>query len=85
MYVHKEFFHPIDLTLKLEGFLCCNLYDGISKVENGLKLESGVFERQIEGKLQHELMERGNCTHELFLLFPLQLFQLKLKAIWVLT
>ena len=66
MYVHKEFFHPIDLTLKLEGFLCCNLYDGISKVENGLKLESGVFERQIEGKLQHELMERGNCTHELF-------------------
>ena len=56
------------------------MYDGISKVKNGLKLESEVFERQIEGKLQHELMEKGDCTHEIFRLFQLQLFLTKVKV-----
>ena len=36
--------------------------DEISKVRNGWKLESKVFERQTRGKLQHELMEKGDCT-----------------------
>ena len=56
------------------------MYDGISKVKNGLKLESEVFERQIEGKLQHELMERGNCTHELFFAFPAATISVKSQS-----